>query len=92
MRNTAKRILNRWKTEYDFKTYITATGSFAVTLFFAFFIRCKREHAAAYGDQQRRSLDCRLVSVCALDCERDQASQIQIKLPELRCVRNHCHT
>ena len=37
MRNTAKRILNRWKAEYDFKTYITATGSFAVTLFFAFY-------------------------------------------------------
>lgn len=35
--NTAKRFLNKWKIEYDFKTYIGAAGSLAVTLFFAFY-------------------------------------------------------
>jgi len=33
--NTVKRILNRWKTEYDFKTYISSAGSLAVTFIFA---------------------------------------------------------
>ncbi len=33
--STVKRILNRWKTEYDFKTYINSAGSLAVTFIFA---------------------------------------------------------
>ena len=37
MVDKAKRLLGRWKTEYDFKTYITAAGSLAVTLVFAFY-------------------------------------------------------
>ena len=32
-----KRLLGRWKAEYDFKTYITAAGSLAVTLLFALY-------------------------------------------------------
>ncbi len=35
--STAKRFLSKWKTEYDFKTYISAAGSLAVTLIFAFY-------------------------------------------------------
>ena len=35
--NAVKRFLSRWKAEYDFKTYITATGSLAVTLLFALY-------------------------------------------------------
>jgi len=35
--NRAKRFLSRWKTEYDFQTYITAAGSLAVTLAFALY-------------------------------------------------------
>ncbi len=35
--NAAKRFLDKWKAEYDFKTYITASCSFAGTLFFAFY-------------------------------------------------------
>ena len=30
--DTAKQLITRWKTEYDFKTYLTAAGSLAVTL------------------------------------------------------------
>lgn len=33
--NRIRRILGRWKTEYDFKTYMAAAGSLAVTLIFA---------------------------------------------------------
>ena len=33
--NRIKRILGRWKTEYDFKTYMSAAGSLALTLIFA---------------------------------------------------------
>ncbi len=29
------RFLNRWKTEYDFRTFAAAAGSLAVTFFFA---------------------------------------------------------
>ncbi len=32
-----KQFLGRWKTEYDFKTYISAAASLAVTLLFAFY-------------------------------------------------------
>ena len=35
--NRGRQLLGRWKTEYDFKTYITAAGSLAVTLIFAFY-------------------------------------------------------
>ena len=35
--NTVKRFYGRWKEEYDFKTYITASGSLAATLIFAFY-------------------------------------------------------
>lgn len=35
--STAKRFLNRWKAEYDYKTYMTAAGSLAVTLIFALY-------------------------------------------------------
>ena len=35
--NAVKRFLSRWKAEYDFKTYITATGSLSVTLLFALY-------------------------------------------------------
>ncbi len=35
--NAAKRFLRRWKAEYDFKTYLTAAGSLAVTLIFALY-------------------------------------------------------
>ncbi len=35
--NKAKRFLSKWKTEYDFKTYITAAGSLAATVFFAIY-------------------------------------------------------
>ncbi|MBR1607546.1 MAG: hypothetical protein IJ664_07525 [Clostridia bacterium] len=33
--NRAKRFLRRWKTEYDFKTFLSASGSLAVTAVFA---------------------------------------------------------
>ena len=35
--NTIKLFATRWKTEYDYKTYVTAGGSFMVTLAFAFY-------------------------------------------------------
>ena len=35
--NSVKSFLGRWKAEYDFKTYMTAEGSLAVTLIFAFY-------------------------------------------------------
>ena len=35
--NTVKRFLGKWKTEYDFKTYISAAGSLGVTQFFALY-------------------------------------------------------
>ena len=35
--NKIKRFFSRWKAEYDFKTYISASGSLAVTLIFAFY-------------------------------------------------------
>ena len=35
--NKLKRFFSRWKAEYDFKTYISASGSLAVTLIFAFY-------------------------------------------------------
>ena len=35
--NTLKRFFGRWKEEYDFKTYITASGSLAVTLLFSLY-------------------------------------------------------
>ena len=34
--DTVKRLISRWRTEYDFKTYTAAAGSLALTLFFAF--------------------------------------------------------
>ena len=35
--DTVKRFLNRWKTDYDFKTILTAAASFAVTAVFALY-------------------------------------------------------
>jgi len=35
--DTAKQFVARWKTEYDFKTYISAAASLMVTLIFAFY-------------------------------------------------------
>ena len=35
--NIVKSFFGRWKAEYDYKTYITAAGSLAVTLIFAFY-------------------------------------------------------
>ena len=35
--NKIKRFFGRWKADYDFKTYISASGSLAVTLIFAFY-------------------------------------------------------
>lgn len=35
--NTVKRFFDRWKAEYDFKTYIAAAGSLPATLFFALY-------------------------------------------------------
>ena len=35
--DTAKQFVTRWKTEYDFKTYISAAVSLMVTLIFAFY-------------------------------------------------------
>ncbi len=37
MMNAVKCFLDRWKAEYDFKTYMSATSSLAVTLLFAFY-------------------------------------------------------
>ena len=34
---TAKHLLRRWKTEYDFKTFLTASGSLAVSAVFALY-------------------------------------------------------
>ncbi len=34
---TAKRFLRRWRTEYDFKTFLNASGSLAVTVAFALY-------------------------------------------------------
>ena len=34
---TATSFLSRWKTEYDFKTYISAAGAFVVTVVFAIY-------------------------------------------------------
>ena len=34
---TAKRFLRRWRTEYDFKTFLNASGSLAVTAAFALY-------------------------------------------------------
>ena len=35
--NGAKRFLNRWKTEYDWRTFTQSLGSFAVNVFFALY-------------------------------------------------------
>ena len=35
--SSVKSFLGRWRSEYDFKTYINAAGALAVTLIFAFY-------------------------------------------------------
>ncbi len=35
--NRERRLLERWKTEYDFRTFVTASLSLGVTLIFAFY-------------------------------------------------------
>ncbi len=35
--NRGRQFLKRWKTEYDFKTFVTASGSLAATVIFTFY-------------------------------------------------------